>query len=155
MQPLILYLRKNYTSTLPESTIKLIYGSCFHGNHVSFPSIHLGKILYGSVFKHSGTHALEKIENRGRSLTCTGLAATRRPATPPPTTRPSGLANETDIPPDLLLVPWLSVGMNDPDKESISKRPYKRKCFQKNCNSCYIEPSSCTCYIKLNAPVLD
>jgi len=74
----------------------------------------------------------------GRSLACTGLAATRRPATPPPTTRPSGLARETDIPPDLLLVPWLSVGMNEPDKESISKRPCKRKCFQKNCNSCNI-----------------
>lgn len=70
-------------------------------------------------------------EKRGRLLTCTGLAATRRPATPPPTTRPSGLANDTDIPPVLLLVPWLSVGMNDPDKESISKRPYKKMFSEK------------------------
>lgn len=56
---------------------------------------------------------------------CTGLAATNRPATPPPTTRPSGLANETLIPPDLLLVPPLSVGINDPDNDNISKRPCK------------------------------
>jgi len=59
------------------------------------------------------------------SITCTGLAATRRPATPPPTTRPSGLANETLIPPDLLLVPPFSVGMKEPDNESNSKRPCK------------------------------
>jgi len=59
-------------------------------------------------------------------FTCTGPAATSRPATPPPTTRPSELDNETLIPPDLLLVPWFSVGMNDPDKESISKRPYTK-----------------------------
>ena len=57
--------------------------------------------------------------------TCTGLAATSRPATPPPTTRPSGLANETLIPPDLLLVPPVSLGINEPDKDNISKRPWK------------------------------
>ena len=55
--------------------------------------------------------------------TCTGPAATSRPASPPPTTRPSGPAKETLIPPDLLFVPPKSVGRNDPDKESISKRP--------------------------------
>jgi hypothetical protein len=60
------------------------------------------------------------------SQTCTGLAATSRPATPPPTTRPSGLANETLIPPDLLLVPPVSVGINEPDKDNISKRPWKK-----------------------------
>ncbi|KAF7828362.1 uncharacterized protein G2W53_019526 [Senna tora] len=52
-----------------------------------------------------------------------GLAATNRPATPPPTTRPSGLAKETLMPPDLLRVPPLSLGMNDPDKDNISNRP--------------------------------
>ena len=55
--------------------------------------------------------------------TCIGLAAISKPATPPPTTRPSGLAKETLNPPDLLLAPWFSEGVNDPDKESISKRP--------------------------------
>lgn len=62
-----------------------------------------------------------------KGQTCTGLAATNSPATPPPTTRPSGLAKETLIPPDLLLVPAVSLGMNEPDKESISNRPCKNK----------------------------
>lgn len=57
------------------------------------------------------------------TTTCTGLAATKRPATPPPTTRPSGLASETLIPPDLLRAPPLSVGMKDPERESNSNRP--------------------------------
>uniref|UniRef100_A0A2P2K2L3 Uncharacterized protein n=1 Tax=Rhizophora mucronata TaxID=61149 RepID=A0A2P2K2L3_RHIMU len=61
--------------------------------------------------------------NISNELTCTGLEAIRSPATLPPTTRPSGLTKETLIPPDLLLAPCVSVGMNDPDKESISKRP--------------------------------
>ena len=61
-----------------------------------------------------------------KELTRTGLAAIRSPATPPPTTRPSGLAKETLIPPARFLVPPLSVGTNDPVKESISKRPYKK-----------------------------
>lgn len=56
-----------------------------------------------------------------------GLAATNNPATPPPTTRPSGLARDTLIPPDLLLVPPVSLGMNEPDKERISNRPCKHK----------------------------
>lgn len=55
--------------------------------------------------------------------TWTGLAAMRSPATPPPMTRPSGPAKETLIPPDLLLVPPTSLGMNEPDRDSISKRP--------------------------------
>lgn len=63
------------------------------------------------------------MEETKKYRTWTGLAATNRPATPPPTTRPSGLAKETLIPPDLLLVPPLSLGMNEPDKESISNRP--------------------------------
>ena len=48
---------------------------------------------------------------RERESTCTGPAATNRPASPPPTTRPSGPAKETLIPPDLLFVPPLSVGI--------------------------------------------
>lgn len=60
------------------------------------------------------------------SITWTGLAATSRPAIPPPTTRPSGLAKETLIPPDLLFVPPFSVGMNEPDRESNWKWPYKK-----------------------------
>lgn len=55
--------------------------------------------------------------------TCTGLAATNKPATPPPTTRPSGLAKETLMPPDLFLIPPVSEGMNEPVNDSISKRP--------------------------------
>ena len=62
-----------------------------------------------------------------RMHTCTGLAATNRPATPPPTTRPSGLARETLIPPDLLRAPPLSFGMNEPDKDRISNLPCKSK----------------------------
>lgn len=57
------------------------------------------------------------------SVTCTGPAAINRPASPPPITLPSGPAKETLIPPDLLFVPAFSVGINDPDNESISKRP--------------------------------
>lgn len=68
---------------------------------------------------------------KNKSHTCTGLAATNSPATPPPTTRPSGLANETLIPPDLLLVPPLSFGMNDPDSDNISKRPCKNSSKKK------------------------
>lgn len=59
----------------------------------------------------------------GNYDTWTGLAATNRPATPPPTTRPSGLAKETLMPPDLFLIPPVSDGINDPVSESISKRP--------------------------------
>jgi hypothetical protein len=55
--------------------------------------------------------------------TCTGLAATNKPATPPPTTRPSGLAKETLMPPDLLRVPPLSFGVKEPDKDRISNNP--------------------------------
>jgi hypothetical protein len=56
--------------------------------------------------KQSGVfHLSFQMRERERELTCTGLAATRSPATLPPTTRPSGLAKETLIPPDLLLVP--------------------------------------------------
>lgn len=47
------------------------------------------------------------------------MAATSEPATPPPTTRPSGLANDTVIPPVLLRVLSESIGMNDPDSESV------------------------------------
>lgn len=65
--------------------------------------------------------------------TCTGLAAMRSPATPPPTTRPSGPAKETLIPPDLLLVPPASLGMNEPDKDSISKRPCHQEKMPKHC----------------------
>lgn len=58
-----------------------------------------------------------------RIATCTGLAAINRPATPPPTTRPSGPAKETLMPPDLLRVPPLSLSMNEPDRDRISNRP--------------------------------
>lgn len=58
-------------------------------------------------------------------FTWTGLAARSKPATPPPMTRPSALAKETLIPPDLLLVPPFSDGMNDPDNESNWKRPWR------------------------------
>lgn len=58
-------------------------------------------------------------------FTCTGPEAISRPASPPPNTRPSGPAKETLIPPDLLLVIPLSVGIKDPDKERISNRPCK------------------------------
>lgn len=48
--------------------------------------------------------------------TCTGLAATSSPATPPPTTRPSGLAKDTLIPPDrlFLIPPLVIVSQNVP-----------------------------------------
>lgn len=61
-----------------------------------------------------------------RTHTCTGLAATNRPATPPPTTRPSGLDKDTLMPPDLLRVPPISFGMNEPDKERISNSPCRK-----------------------------
>jgi len=77
--------------------------------------------------KHeTGSNAVgncKRIHEDEMKRTCTGLAATSKPATPPPTTRPSGLAKETLIPPDLFLMPPLSEGMNEPVKESISKRP--------------------------------
>lgn len=59
-------------------------------------------------------------------LTWTGPAAINKPASPPPITRPSGPANETLMPPLILFVPPLLLGMKDPDKESISKRPCKK-----------------------------
>jgi hypothetical protein len=39
-------------------------------------------------------------------------------------TRPSAAARETLIPPERSLVPPLSVGVKDPDRESSSKRPW-------------------------------
>lgn len=68
--------------------------------------------------------------------TCTGLAATNRPATPPPTTRPSGLAKDTLMPPDLLRVPPLSLGMNEPDKDRISNRPCRNSSKKDEISSC-------------------
>lgn len=59
-------------------------------------------------------------------LTWRGPAAVNKPAIPPPITRPSGPANETLNPPVLLLIPPLSVTVNDPDKDNISKRPCKK-----------------------------
>lgn len=59
--------------------------------------------------------------------TWTGPAATNEPATPPPITRPSGLANDTLMPPDLLRTPPVSDAMNDPVNDNISKRPYNIK----------------------------
>lgn len=58
-----------------------------------------------------------------KELTWIGLAASNKPATPPPITRPSGPANETLNPPVLLLTPPVSVTVNEPDNERISKRP--------------------------------
>lgn len=53
-----------------------------------------------------------------------GLAAISKPATPPPMTRPSGPASETLNPPFRLLMPLpLSLTVNEPDKDRISKRP--------------------------------
>lgn len=57
-----------------------------------------------------------------------GEAAVSIPATPPPITRPSLPAKETLRPPvRCRLPPPTSVGRNEPDKESISKRPCKLK----------------------------
>ena len=61
------------------------------------------------------------------TTTWIGVAATSKPATPPPTTRPSGLANDTVIPPVLLRVLSESIGLNDPDSDSISYRPLNEK----------------------------
>lgn len=58
-------------------------------------------------------------------ITCTGPAATSKPANPPPITRPSGAAKEMLIPPDLLFVNPFSVVIYEPDKERISNRPYR------------------------------
>ncbi|KAH1075654.1 hypothetical protein J1N35_027982 [Gossypium stocksii] len=55
-----------------------------------------------------------------------GPAATNRPASPPPRTRPSGPAKEILIPPDLLFVPPLLVGIYEPDSERISKCPWTK-----------------------------
>ena len=52
-----------------------------------------------------------------------GLAATSKPAMPPPMTRPSGPAKETLKPPVRLLALLVSLTVNDPDKDNISKRP--------------------------------
>jgi len=54
---------------------------------------------------------------------CTGEAAVRSPATQPPRTRPSGPASETLSPPVRLRWPPFSDRRNDPDRDSISKRP--------------------------------
>lgn len=56
-------------------------------------------------------------------LTWTGLAAMSIPARPPPTILPFGPAKEMLIPPDRPLVPPFSVGIKEPDRESISNRP--------------------------------
>lgn len=56
-------------------------------------------------------------------LTWIGLAAVSIPAMLPPITRPSGPANETLKPPVQLLMPPISVTVNDPDKDNNSKRP--------------------------------
>lgn len=66
------------------------------------------------------------------TTTWIGVAATNKPATPPPTTRPSGLANDTVIPPVLLRVPSESLGMNDPDSDNISNRPFKKSTHKHN-----------------------
>ena len=76
--------------------------------------------LYNWAYMHSDP------KEGKQAHTWTGLAATRRPATPPPTTRPSGLARDTLIPPDRLRVPLFSVGIKEPDKDSNSKRPYNQ-----------------------------
>lgn len=81
----------------------------------------------GWVFTTNACIFHEGERKRKRSHTCTGLAATNKPATPPPTTRPSGLAKETLMPPVLFLIPPVSVGINDPVKESISNRPWINK----------------------------
>lgn len=54
---------------------------------------------------------------------CTGEAAVRSPATPPPKTRPSGPARETLSPPVRLRWPPFSDRRNEPDSDSISNRP--------------------------------
>ena len=60
-------------------------------------------------------------------VTWTGLDAIRTPPTPPPMTRPSGLARDTLSPPVLLREPPLSVTKYEPDRHTISKRPYQIK----------------------------
>jgi hypothetical protein len=62
-------------------------------------------------------------ENSCSLQTCTGEAAVRSPATLPPRTRPSGPASETLSPPVRLRWPPSSDRRNDPDRDSISKRP--------------------------------
>lgn len=57
------------------------------------------------------------------TLTWIGLAAVNKPAMPPPTTRPSGPANDTLNPPVLLLTPPLSETVKDPVRDNISNRP--------------------------------
>lgn len=68
-----------------------------------------------------GITTYDKIDEK--ILTCIGLAAISKPATPPPITRPSGLANETLNPPDRLFIPPLSEMVYDPVRVKISKRP--------------------------------
>jgi hypothetical protein len=46
-------------------------------------------------------------------------------------TRPSAAAKETLIPPERFLVPPLSVGVKDPDKDSSSNRPWFNMMCQK------------------------
>lgn len=58
-----------------------------------------------------------------RKYTFTGVAATVNPETKPPTTRPSAPDKVMVIIPDLPYLSGISVGVKDPEKERISKRP--------------------------------
>lgn len=80
------------------------------------PSKQIYKVISSSFLN-------SQISSSAAEITCTGPAATSKPASPPPITRPSGPANEMLIPPDLLFVNPFSVGIYEPVKERISKRP--------------------------------
>nr|GMD74997.1 protein cornichon homolog 4-like [Ipomoea batatas] len=83
----------------------------------------LGSLMSVGLFLESGGNVDQLSPRKEGAVNKAGPAATNRPATPPPTTRPSGLAKETLIPPDLLRIPPDSEGINDPVNDNISKRP--------------------------------
>lgn len=59
-----------------------------------------------------------------RKLTCTGDAATSKPATEPPKTLPSCPDSATLRPPVRLFLPGTSDSMKEPESDNISNRPY-------------------------------
>lgn len=80
--------------------------------------------------KRLGSYILANVGDQ----TWTGDAAVRSPATPPPSTRPSGPDNDTLKPPVLLRWPPASDRKNDPESDKISKRPCikEKKCDTQN-----------------------
>jgi len=68
-----------------------------------------------------------KLSSQISACTCTGAAAIRRPATLPPSTRPSGPDKHTLRPPVLLLWPPFSDGRYEPESARISNLPWIEK----------------------------